>query len=48
MIEQMDLVIKAVSQTSTTANDKDVALSILADIVKKGCEDCEMMGLKQG
>lgn len=40
MIKQMDLVLKAVEGTSTTEDDKDIAISLLADIVSWGCRNC--------
>jgi|GEM_PF-3858440 len=40
LIKQMDLVLKAVEDTSTTEDDKDIALSLMADIVSWGCRSC--------
>lgn len=40
MIKQMDLVLKAVEDTSTTEDAKDIAISLMADIVSWGCRNC--------
>lgn len=40
LIKQMDLVLKAIEDTSTTEDDKDIAISLIADIVRWGCRNC--------
>lgn len=40
LIKQMDLVLKAVEDGSTTEDTKDIAISLMADIVSWGCRSC--------
>lgn len=42
MIKQMDLVLKSIEFADNATEDKDTALSIMADIVARGCRDCEV------
>lgn len=43
MIKQMDLVLKAVEQTTNSADDKETAMSLIADIVARGCRQCDVV-----
>ena len=40
MLSQMGLVLKSVEQTNNTEYDKDIAISLIADIVDRGCRGC--------
>ncbi|WP_345888513.1 hypothetical protein [Shewanella algae] len=41
LIRQMDLVIRAI-ECNASADDKETAISLMAAIVKNGCEGCEL------
>ncbi|WP_162618002.1 hypothetical protein [Shewanella halifaxensis] len=40
LLNQMDLVLRSIESTCCTVGDKDVAISLMAGIVERGCVGC--------